>query len=432
MVDNRFVQCNYCSTKIRLRFQLGFFNIPFDICCPKCGVHFHGEMKIVDETSFRIYNASPIVCSIDDVDYYADLSVELPCKKIEPYNSEKQILEAGFSPFLSTHSLMGSDAYLKVAREVGALLRFRSCGWQQLSPLYNLYFAGNASLAKDHFLNYSSAYVVENELDASMALHQLTLFGLSHMLPSDTMQQYMACSNSILKEVGLRKVVEFISILGGSQRLNDLSKKVFKQYTRWFEDIEKYIPAIMLSLSHSTSEVDKTKVGISTSSFEDMISFYADSYEVVLEMIGVAVGLNNIIVRNDFNAFHPNTKLQDYKAFSNLVKSQRINALIEEEPFSKSIPIQRHVRNAIAHYDYEYDRNTQVIQFHDQYKGKENTVELYLLDLALLCYENIQVVVYLNELLYNLKKVDYIQNGMKLHIKAISGDDANISLLFNQ
>ena len=50
----------------------------------------------------------------------------------------------------------------------------------------------------------------------------------------------------------------------------------------------------------------------------------------------------------------------------------------------------------------------------------------------ILCYENIQVVVYLNELLYNLKKVDYIQNGMKLHIKAISGDDANISLLFNQ
>ena len=54
MVDNKFVQCNYCSTKIRLRFQLGFFDIPFDICCPKCGVHLHGEMKFVDETTFRM------------------------------------------------------------------------------------------------------------------------------------------------------------------------------------------------------------------------------------------------------------------------------------------------------------------------------------------------------------------------------------------
>ena len=430
MIDNKIVQCNYCGTKIRLRFQLGYFDIPFDICCPKCGVHFNGERKFVNETSFRINNASPIACSIDDADYYVDLSVELPCKKIVLYNSQQQIIEAGFSPFLSTHSLIGSDSYLKAAREVGALLRFRSCGWQQLSPLYNLFFAGNASLVREQFLNYSSAYVVENELDASMALHQLTLFGLSHMLPSDTMQQYMAYSNTILKEVDLVKVVEFISILGGSQRLNDLSKKVFKLYTRWFDDIEKYIPAIMLSLSDSASKADKTEVGISTTSFEDMISFYADSYEVVLEMIGVAVGLNNIMVRGDFNAFHSSTNLQDYKAFSNLVKSKRIDALIEKEPFSKAIPIQRHVRNAIAHYDYEYDQNTQVIQFHDLYKGKENTVELYLLDLALLCYENIQIVIYLNELLYNLKKVDYIQNGMTLHIKVISGSDNNIGCLF--
>lgn len=40
MVDNVFVQCNYCKTKIRMRFQMGFFDIPFDFCCPGCGVIF--------------------------------------------------------------------------------------------------------------------------------------------------------------------------------------------------------------------------------------------------------------------------------------------------------------------------------------------------------------------------------------------------------
>ena len=71
----------------------------------------------------------------------------------------------------------------------------------------------------------------------------------------------------------------------------------------------------------------------------------------------------------------------------------------------------------ISHYTYEFDPSSQKITFYDKYKNKQNIVELYLCDLALLCYDNITILLYLNELFYNLRKIDFIQSGMKPNIR---------------
>ena len=96
MVDNTCVQCNYCKIRIRLRFQMGYFDIPFDICCPECGVHISGVRRIIDESSIELHNANLIVCPLDDVDYYADFSVELPHSKIKKFVSQDEIIKNGF------------------------------------------------------------------------------------------------------------------------------------------------------------------------------------------------------------------------------------------------------------------------------------------------------------------------------------------------
>lgn len=62
---------------------------------------------------------------------------------------------------------------------------------------------------------------------------------------------------------------------------------------------------------------------------------------------------------------------------------------MDSEPFSKAIILNRNVRNAIAHFNYDFDSGSQRIIFSDKHKGRENAVELYLIDLAILCYENI-------------------------------------------
>ena len=77
MVDNVFIQCDYCKAKIRMRFQMGYFDIPFDFPCPECGVHIHGLRRITEEHSLKLNNAAVVEFDLNEPHYYADFSVEL-------------------------------------------------------------------------------------------------------------------------------------------------------------------------------------------------------------------------------------------------------------------------------------------------------------------------------------------------------------------
>lgn len=424
MIDNTFVQCNYCQTKIRLRFQLGYFDIPFDICCPECGVHIHGCREIVHGHSTTVNNASIIECKLEDATYYADFSVELPHVKITKYVSIEKMTEYGFSPFLMTSRLYGHDKYVKLINSMREFLYFRDAVWPKLTPLYDLFFNKKIELTTEHFLKISPRFVIKNELDALMALHQTTILGMNSIIEDNALKEYMEVAAKITAPAVLPKVDNLFIELGGKSYSYSLSKRLVNIYTRWMDNFEKYIPATMLSLGNATDRMDKKSFGIATTSFEDMKSFYADSYELILDFIDIAIGLNNIVVRGDYNAFPSNNirikkknQVETFQEYRELVKSTRLSLLIDTEPFSKVIPLNRNVRNAIAHFNYDFDAGTQKITFSDKHKNKENIVEIYLIDLALLCYENMMILVYLDELLYSLRKIDYIKAGLCVHIK---------------
>lgn len=83
--------------------------------------------------------------------------------------------------------------------------------------------------------------------------------------------------------------------------------------------------------------------------------------------------------------------------------------LDEKEPFSKPISsLNNRLRNAIQHFDSDIDYETQLITFKDRNKA----VNLYLIDFADLCIENIRIVFYVLEIIYNLRKIDFIQKGI--------------------
>ena len=426
MINNIFVQCDYCKTKIRMRFQMGYFNIPFDICCPECGVHIKGLRKIEEDYSMVVNNAIIIECGMDGADYYADFSVELPHAKIVKYESLEKMLETGFSPFMMTTRLYGNETYVDLIEHIARFLSFRDSYWPRLTPLFDLYFNGKIALTKEHFLKLSPRFVVENELDALMALHQTMMLGMSSILAGGSLANFMAVSKQITPLSILVKLDDLFSALGGKEQFTSLSKRLVTIYDRWMSNFEKYIPATMLSLGNATEKFDKEKFGIATTSFEDMKAFYSDSYELILDFIGVAIGLNNVVVRGDCNNFPENTIrvnkrvncVRNFIDYHEITKSTRLNLLLGDEPFSKAILLNRNVRNAIAHFDYEFNASTQKIIFKDKYKNKDSTVELYLIDLALLCYENMSILVYLDELLYNLRKIQYTKEGMFPHIKA--------------
>lgn len=105
MVDNVFIQCDYCKAKIRMRFQMGYFDIPFDFPCPECGVHIHGLRRITEEHSLKLNNAAVVEFDLNEPHYYADFSVELPHAKTTKFESIEKIVTKGFSPFLMSSNL---------------------------------------------------------------------------------------------------------------------------------------------------------------------------------------------------------------------------------------------------------------------------------------------------------------------------------------
>ena len=135
--------------------------------------------------------------------------------------------------------------------------------------------------------------------------------------------------------------------------------------------------------------------------------FYAKSYEWILENISIVVALNNIFTRNDFR------KCVDgnYDKFLKSTKGNRLKNgyIVDSEPFSKPIiSLDNKIRNAIQHFDCDIDYTSQKITFNDRNKN----VEIFLIDFANLCLENFSIIFYIVELIYNLRKLEFIKKGI--------------------
>ena len=294
---------------------------------------------------------------------------------------------------------------------------FKTNKWNLLNSLYDIYIGNKIEFIKEPILSFLPNYTVNNKLDAAMALHQSSVIGMNKILDSNCLEEFMECSNKIMGKNTIFEVKRFVEFLKNNENFDFQVKRILKIYSRWIVDFERYIPIVTTSLGKLRDVFNKENYGIATISFENMISFYNDTYELLLDMVTVAVGLNNIFVRGDFNKFISKSDLENFDDYYKLTKSQRLNALGKEEPFSKYICMDRNVRNAIAHYTYDFENNTQKIYFYDKYKNKEKIKELYLCDLALLCYDNITILVYLNELFYNIRKIDLLGSGMIPNIR---------------
>lgn len=416
MIKHSVVKCNFCEERILLRFQVGYFDIPFDFYCPTCGVSICGNQSVC-ENKLSITNAEDIGEEIERVKYYGNFSVEFPNKKISEFNSIEDIIRDGFGPFMNTTLLFGSnEEYIKVTEKIGKFLNFKEEIWKDLFPLYELLFNGKTNLIEQPLLNYSKNYVIKNELDATISLHQLATIGMSNIMPKNTLSDYSEIANKLMLGKETREIIKFINYLKNKIDNKELSKKIVLIYDRWILDFEKYMAVITLCMGNKTNDFDKEKYGITTINFEDMKSFFMDSYELTLEMTVLAVGLNNIMERSKYDCFSDKSNVKNFDSFYNQTKSDRTKSLIEGETYSNYLNIDRHVRNAIAHYDYDINKQNQLVTFHDKFKDKSEKVEMYLFDFALICYENIKTIIYLNELFYTLKKINYIHEGLMPHI----------------
>lgn len=416
MVSSTVLKCNFCNRKILTRFQVGYNDIPFDFYCP-CGVSINGKYHI-ENHKLELSNAEETEQDPEKADYYITLSSEFYSIKLCKYNGLEDMLSNSLSPFMN--SIMCFDSQnniMEAGKKVSKYLNYQKNDWPKIKPLYELFFNHKIDLIKKPIANYSIFLKVENDLDAYMALHQINVVKVNSIFNKDILKDYTNIAHEIFDISKKKELIKFINYIKEKEKFDLLSKKIFEVYNDWIENFDKYLPIVYMSFANNKDALDLEKYGITTISFEELKSFYVKSYELILELLIIPIGLNNIFERGNYNEFYNESKAKTMDSFYKLSKYDRVYAISDEDKFSKFLNLNRHVRNSISHFDYEYDKLNQIITFYDRYKGNISENKIYLREFAEICFDNFKLLVYINELFYSIRKIDYIELGNFIHIK---------------
>jgi len=115
MVYNQLIACDVCGAEINLRAQIGYYDIPFNVYCPKCLTHIRGKLNINQANTglgLILDNAHKTEYSgkNDETEFcIVELSAEFPTKKMHI----RRINEYDLSPFMrKLHCLNPSIAQL--------------------------------------------------------------------------------------------------------------------------------------------------------------------------------------------------------------------------------------------------------------------------------------------------------------------------------
>ena len=425
VVSNEFIKCSMCDTTINLRMQLGFFDIPFHLNCPKCKTSIDGKIFLEDVEHYEVsVNNAYLVRDYDSIFYSVELSAEFPTRKIIKKNMETDRFEE--SPYMRSFQWypdpLESQQLMKRAMIFADYYRTE---WYELKSFFELFWNNqnhilykklNEELPKHQQLGVTK---VANNLDACVCLHQLliTTTGISNILEKKSLSKYNEIGRKILTDKDNSLAYEeFAKKI--ADKFTPVERKAFNLIESFAKIYEQLIPVIMLKKANTFDRVDKENYGIMTANFEELTSFYAKSFEWILENIDFVIGLNNIAVRRDHNSFKKeNRTFEDYLK---VLKGNKKDWMNKEEPFS--IPLQSldtKKRNAIQHFDSEIDYVTQKIVF----KDRDNVQSIYLIEFASLCVDNFELIFYILELVYSLRKIYYIKQNFIPHFKQFPDPD---------
>lgn len=430
MVNNLFISCEMCGTVMNLRAQIGFYDIPFNVHCPECKTSINGKLLCTEGASNLEINNASITDKYDSEFYSFELSAEFPTRKMIKKNMSVSNFEV--SPFMKNFAFYGDmELAINATKKAMFFADFKnSANWNGIKSNFELLWNGQNEI----FISRIKAEVkgnrntsisnVFNELDAYMALHQLfiTTTGISEVIEPNSLNKYIDISQSMftIEREDFQRVIDFTRKKNGE--FNSIEKKAFKLIDNFSKIYEQLIPVVALRNADKLENVDKIENGIMTANFEELSDFYAKSFEWILDNVDLIVALNNIFVRNDYNICSNMKTLQDMNMESS--KFSKLNYLDETELFGTEVSsLKTIIRNSIQHYDSEIDYTTQKIIFSNNHRGKLKETSLYLMEFANLCLENFNVIIYFLEIVYTLRKISYMSQGLIPSIALEKGND---------
>ncbi len=396
MVYRQCIKCRACGSVTLLRFEVGWLDaMPFSIGCKGCGAILRGKL-IQDQKNvsldLQLENSDRV-----DEPLHENILQEVECSGEFPVKRYSGAIagELKLSPFIVASGLMGMAAYIAFKDNIYKYLAVRRAKWSELRTMIDLYAARNyetaGSLLKQHF-------PVEDETSdlRTLVSHFYDVINsiIQCLLPPNhfnertlyLLQFFGDATRTNKKE--LSRLVEYLYNELDVQRLESEGIDIL---TRFFNHFDYFLPTICLSYypKGTIPQPLGAKYLITTTDFDIVKQFYADSYEWICKVLPLLMGAENIRSRADYNSMptiscHSKKRihsLSDFQHAPNAIKKDFIGMSAGLKQYFSSI-LDNQIRNAVNHYKTRLDPVEQLIEyfpFNDPARAQKSK-HIYLID----------------------------------------------------
>ena len=424
LVTNITRACEVCGTVIKFRFQVDRVDIPVSVYCPDCNTHIFGLIRI-EQDKFGIH---PEINHISNDEkgnpkYIMELSSTFFMKKSSLYTGKVDL-----TPFL--RSLDTKDDWGNVQR-INKILDFSLTTDKRISNLnrvMNLWNNDKKILLKKQLMNDDevtkniksavSNYVFRNDLDLLMGVHNYMIFTVIPVMSNHAYHNLVRVMRDIFDNMSPFSLISYSKYLNDNNYYSQVNFKVVNLIDKFLVLMPKLIPVI--SKYDTISEIDFDIYGVTTISYNELVTFYVELYEFFAEYVDIIIGLNNIYHRGDYEVFNNSDDISDFKSIIDSFGSKygKYTANVKfGDKFSASFIgiLDNKIRNSIAHNNHFLDGVNQTLTFKDEYRGR---VREHKMPFGLFAYKTVLLfnkVMELNEYYYQVEKVYrmYVKNEMQ-------------------
>lgn len=416
MTVNYFIKCPICGVITRMRTPAGYiYKQPVHIHCGKCNTLLTGDF-ICDNDNVKAYFI-PVNCStIDDTfdyEYEGQTSGELLSHKITfVEEKDRDKMPHTLSPAMEVMEKIKPESlskYIGYAKKIENL----KANWDRERIQFDLFFDGKYDLIIQNYATtaLNKGYSLTDEYDVARYIHYSWFNYANGIFQPHVLNRYLREINYEFFHLNKEEVKKFCSYYFLEKSVFCIEKKLFKTYDDFLKISLNLLPAISTQY-YNSAYVEDEKKGLSTCTFEDVKTFYLDSYELLADLSVVIKALDNIKYRGNYDVF---PGVLNFEKLTKLSNASKVNALDKNEFFAHIFNLDdsaNKLRNAIGHNDYEYNGLTQIIKYCPD-KTRPNIIyEASLFSVAKACIEQMESAIILAFLFFELYRVT--QEGDKI------------------
>lgn len=410
MVNNFYITCDVCNCCIRIRYQVSDEKCPINFNCPNCKTQIKGSIQTIYHNGME---------GIEAIPWHYDLKLNNASKTEK--TDDKYVLEIS-SDFLVNKLIKSEEVdivtpflrHMALSKKQSNPSRFNNflqswnSNWDTLKVNLDLCHNQKYELLLARFPAKYEA--LPDDINAIMLTHQSLIKFCIKILPKNILREYSKMNNKLIKLIQENQnEINLFFNLYNLETIKESERKLLQMVKSFLDIYPMFIPVF-----NSLSYPDETDLILATLTFEDIKSFYQDTYELILSLLPQIIGLNNISNRKELNNFSTgkfnfldkiNSYNSKYKIYEELLnENDKFSWLINSD-------IKNHIRNSIGHFNYKVDNDNQSIQFIDNHKGKDNIIKLSLINVAKNCIYMFYTLINLLELNYSLLKISTINKN---------------------